>query len=217
MDSNQGNISSVKVSLSSSGLAEKIKELRGLTGFGFTECKNALNEANNDFEVAKQILEEKNLEIAQKKVLRETKSGIISSYIHKIKNFPPKKGAIIDLRCETDYVAVRPEFNELAKSLCMEIVLQAPEYLCINDVPSHIWNDHLYQEMKNFQELSPELSNEVIKIKAEENTLKYFQSKSFLSLAYSRDEQLSIEQYIANHIALFRENIKVQAFKRFEI
>ncbi len=198
------------------GLAEKIKELRKITGFGFTECKDALMEAEGDIKKATQTLEAKNSLIAQKKVERLTKSGIIMSYTHKTKGLPPQKGSLIDLRCESDYVAVRPEFANLAKELAIEIVIQNPEFISIAHVPNEIMELQINKELEILL-ISSKTITEELKIKAKEKASDYFKTKCLLSLSCSKDSSITIEQYIANHIALFRENIKILRFQRFEI
>ena len=102
---------------------EKIKRLRAQTGISLTECKNALSASGDDLEKAKQVLKNRGLEFANKKGQRQVQSGIIHSYIHTNK----KVGALLDLKCETDFVAKNQEFQNLANEICMQIASMNPE------------------------------------------------------------------------------------------
>jgi len=102
---------------------EKLKKLRAKTGISLAECKNALKESDNDLEKAGQILKNKGLEFAAKKGQRQVRAGIIHSYIHINK----KVGVLLDLKCETDFVAKNQEFQNLANEICMQIAAMNPE------------------------------------------------------------------------------------------
>jgi len=104
-------------------LIEKIKILREETGFSIGECKKALEEAGEDLEKAKEILKKKGQDFAQKRISRETGQGIIESYIHAGK----KLGVMIELRCESDFVAKSPDFQKLAHEICLQIAAISPE------------------------------------------------------------------------------------------
>ncbi len=110
---------------------EKLKQLREETGISMMECKKALEEAQGDIEEAKEILRKKGKEFAEKKVKRETKQGIIESYIH-----PNKKiGAMIELHCESDFVARSEDFKNLAHELCLQIAAMNPEKISLMSQP----------------------------------------------------------------------------------
>ena len=117
--------------------SEQIKALREKTGAGMLNCKNALIENNGDFDKAIELLRQKGLATAEKKSSRSTKQGIIASYIHT----GSKVGVLIELNCETDFVARRSEFQTLAKNLAMQIVASnTVKYISLSDVPQELWD-----------------------------------------------------------------------------
>lgn len=110
---------------------DQIKALRELTGAGIMECKRALQEARGDFAQAQQILKGKGMARAEKQAGRETREGLVEAYIHS----GSRMGAILELSCETDFVARLPEFKELAHQLAMQIVAMAPHYVDRSEMP----------------------------------------------------------------------------------
>ena len=116
--------------------AEQIKKLREKTGAGMLNCKNALMENQGDFEKAVAFLRQKGLASAEKKLTRSTKQGIITSYIHT----GSKVGILLELNCETDFVARRTEFQNLAKTLAMQVAASsAVNYVSLKDIPESLW------------------------------------------------------------------------------
>ncbi len=139
---------------------DQIKKLREDTGISITQCKKALEEANGDIEKAKEILKKWGANFAEKKIQRETKQGIIESYIHSNK----KIGAMIELGCETDFVAKNPDFQKLAHELCMQIAAINPEETPILD---QLW-------IKDQTKTIKDLINEYISKLGENIVLKRF-------------------------------------------
>lgn len=191
---------------------EQIKLLREKTGAGMLNCKNALVETQGDFEKSIALLRQKGLASAEKKLLRTTKQGIITSYIHT----GAKLGILIEVNCESDFVARRIEFQHLAKNLAMQIAANnSVNYISLKDIPQEIWE----------QELKVESDREDLKNKAEtiresiikgriEKTLKMF---TLLDQSCIRDPNLTVEEYIKNHVALLGENIQINRFCRFVV
>ncbi len=178
---------------------EKIKILREKTGAGFSDCKNALLNSNGSLEDSITILKNKSILSADKKILREVTQGIISSYIHT--NL--KLGVLLELNCETDFVAKREEFKTLGKNLAMQVASNAEIiYVSLSDIPEEIFNIE-----KN--KLSEENNYENIKNLLKKNTL--------LDQQYFKDTTISVEELIKTHITLLGENIKVSKFIRYQI
>jgi len=120
--------------------SEQIKLLREKTGAGVLNCKNALVETNGDFEKAIEFLRQKGLASAEKKLTRNTKQGIIATYIHT----GSKIGVLLELNCETDFVARRIEFQNLAKNLAMQITASSEvNYVSLQDIPKEVWDSEL--------------------------------------------------------------------------
>jgi elongation factor Ts len=191
---------------------EQIKLLREKTGAGMLNCKNALLETQGDFEKAVNYLRQKGLASAEKKRSRTTKQGIISSYIH----FGSKIGVLLELNCETDFVARRQEFQTLAKDLAMQVATAySINYICLDDIPKEMWQSEMQIEanrddIKNM----PENIRESVLNSRVENTLKSF---TLLNQPSIRDPELIVEEYIKNHISLLGENIQINRFCKFAI
>lgn len=189
--------------------AADVKKLREMTGAGMMDCKKALVESNGDFDKAKEFLRKKGLAKADKKGLRAAKEGIIYSYIH----FNNKMGSMIELNCETDFVARTDEFKALAKDICMQIAAMKPEYLDREDVPQdiierekEIYKDQVKNKPENVQE-------KIIEGKLS----KFYEEKCLLDQKFFKDDSITIREHIKNHIAKLGENIKVSRFAKFEI
>ena len=114
-------------------IVDRIKELRGLTGAGIMDCKSALEQADGDFEVAQRILKERGVALAAKKASRDTNEGLVESYIHG----GGRVGAIVEINCETDFVARTDDMKSLAHNLAMQVAAMAPTYLDETDLPEN--------------------------------------------------------------------------------
>jgi elongation factor Ts len=192
--------------------AEQIKSLREKTGAGMLNCKNALIETNGDFEKAITFLRQKGLASAEKKLSRTTKQGIITSYIHT----GSKIGVLLELNCETDFVARRLEFQNLGKNLAMQIAAgNSISYISLKDVPEDIWSKEMAIEAER-DDLKNKPSNikEAILKGRVEKTLKTF---TLLNQSCIRDPDLTVEEYIKNHVSLLGENIQISKFSKFVV
>lgn len=190
--------------------SEQIKSLREKTGAGMLNCKNALVENNGDFEKAIAFLRQKGLASAEKKLTRKTQQGIITSYIHT----GSKIGVLIELNCETDFVARRIEFQTLARNLAMQIASSnSIQYISLKDIPQDLWDEELKIEQQREDLLNkPEAIRESISKGRVEKTLKTF---TLLNQSCLRDPDLTVEDYIKNHVSLLGENIQIGKFTKF--
>nr|YP_009545185.1 elongation factor Ts [Synura uvella]AYO28339.1 elongation factor Ts [Synura uvella] len=190
--------------------SEQIKALREKTGAGMLNCKNALLENNGDFNKAIEFLRQKGLASAEKKLTRQTKQGIITSYIHT----GSKIGVLIELNCETDFVARRIEFQTLARNLAMQIASSnSVNYVSLKDIPQDIWDSELrIESQRDDLQNKPEKIRESILKGRVEKTLKTY---TLLNQACIRDPDLTVEEYIKNHVSLLGENIQVGKFTKF--
>jgi elongation factor Ts len=191
---------------------DQIKELRQKTGAGMMNCKNALVETKGDFEKAISYLRQKGLASAEKKLSRTTKQGIVTSYIHT----GSKIGVLLELNCETDFVARRLEFQNLAKNLAMQVAAgNSVNYISLKDIPQEIWDNELLIESQR-----DDLQNKPLNIKESilkgrvEKTLKTF---TLINQACIRDPDLTVEEYIKNHVSLLGENIQISRFCKFVV
>lgn len=187
----------------------QIQELRARTGVSIMDCKHALEEANGDIEEAINVLRKKGALKAQKKAVRATQSGIIDSYIHPNN----KVGVLLDLRCETDFVAMNEEFKSLAHEICLHIAAMNPDYISVDDVPQ----DVLEAEKKIYEEQFAGKPEEMLAKIIEGQMKKFASDNCLLSQPYVKNEDITIEELINNTVAKIGENIKVAAFTRYSI
>lgn len=192
--------------------SDQIKSLREKTGAGMLNCKNALVEMKGDFEKAVLLLRQKGLASAEKKLSRTTKQGIISSYIHT----GSKIGVLLELNCETDFVARRLEFQNLAKNLAMQIAAgNSINYISLKDIPEEIWNSEmeLESQREDIKNKPENIRSSILKGRVEK-TLKTY---TLLNQSCIRDPDLTVEEYIKNHVSLLGENIQLNRFSKFII
>jgi len=190
--------------------ADQIKELREKTGAGMLNCKNALIEHNGDFEKAIASLRQKGLASAEKKLSRTTKQGIITSYLHT----GSKIGVLLELNCETDFVARRIEFQNLAKNLAMQVVASSSvNYISLKDIPEELVlsETKLESEREDLKNKPENIRQSILKGRVEK-TLKTY---TLLNQSYVRDPDLTVEDYIKSHVSLLGENIQIGRFCRF--
>ena len=192
--------------------AEQIKELREKTGAGMLNCKNALIEHNGDFEKAIAFLRQKGLASADKKLSRSTKQGIITSYLHT----GNKIGVLLELNCETVFVARRIEFQNLAKNLAMQVVASSSvNYISMKDIPEEIVlsETRIEAERDDLKSKPENIRESILKGRVEKNLKAY----TLLNQAYIRDPNLTVEDYIKNHVSLLGENIQINRFCKFVV
>jgi elongation factor Ts len=189
---------------------QTIKKLREKTGAGMMTCKQALIENDGDFEKAIEFLKLKGIATANKKSGRNTQEGIIYSYIHT----GNKLGILLEINCETDFVARRPEFNELAKNIAMQIASNENiEVISLNDI-SELMKNEVWQFESNKEDLinkPEEIKNKIVSGRVEK-TLK---TKVLLEQPFIRDSTITVEDYIKQTISILGENIKVRRFVRY--
>ncbi|MCI6261443.1 translation elongation factor Ts [Pyramidobacter sp. SM-530-WT-4B] len=191
--------------------AAAVKELRDRTGCGMMDCKKALVECNGDAEKAIDFLREKGLAKAAKKADRNAKDGRIFSYIHNT----GKVGVMVELDCETDFVAKTEEFQQLGHDIAMQIAAANPVYVTPEDVPAdvlerekNIYREQLIAEGKPADRLDKILEGKV---------RKYYEQTCLLEQAWIRDGDKKINDLIVALIAKMGENMKVRRFSRFSI
>jgi len=191
--------------------AEMVKELRQRTGIGMMECKKALHESQGDIEKAIVILRKKGYARAKDKMSRETAEGIVGSYIH----LNGKIGVLVEVNCESDFVARNQDFKELVKNIAMHIAAAKPQYISSEEVPSEVLEQEkeiIREQFKDSQK-PPEIIDRIVQGKLG----KFYEEVCLLDQPYIRDDKMSVKQLIASYIAKFGENIKVRRFARFEL
>ena len=190
--------------------AELVKELRERTGAGFMDCKRALTEADGDLEKATVVLREKGLAAAAKKAGRDAREGLVSSYIHT----GGRVGVLIEVNCETDFVARTDEFQKLVRDLAVQVAGLAPSYVDKDRVPADIL------EAKKAELLADESTQkkpEAIRPQIVEGQLKKWFSQVCLYDQPFRDEERTVGELITQNISTIGENIRVRRFTRYAL
>lgn len=190
--------------------SEQIKLLREKSGAGMQNCKNALIETDGHFEKALTYLRTKGLASAEKKLTRVTQQGIITSYIHT----GSKIGVLLELNCETDFVARRPEFQNLARNLAMQIAAtESINYIALKDIPQSAWDSEL--QIESAREDIKDKPADIKKAILQGRVQKIFKERTLLDQKCLRDNELTVEEYIKSFVSLLGENIKVSRFIKF--
>lgn len=186
---------------------ELIKKLKELSGVGLTDAKQALVEAKGNFDAALEAMRKKGMTKAEKRGDRETREGIIESYIHD-----GRLGAIVEVNCETSFVAKTDEFKELAHKIAMQIASMNPIYVSMDDIPDAVLNAKKKEYEANFK--GPEnMKDQIIGGQLK----KAFSDKVLLEQPYILDDNMTVAQFIKEAIAKTGENITVRQFKRLEL
>ena len=186
---------------------EDIKKLKELSGVGLTDAKKALVEAKGNFDKALAAMRKKGLTKAEKRGDRETREGYIDAYVHD-----GRIGAIIELNCETSFVANTDEFKDLAHKIAMQVASMAPLYVTEDDIPEDVMKAKRAELEENFK--GPEKMKDQIlagQIK------KAFSDKVLMNQAYILDDSKTVADFIKDNIAKMGENITVKQFKRLEL
>ncbi len=190
---------------------DQLRQLRQETGISFLECKNALEEAKGDIKEAKRILREKGKEIAESKVLRKTEQGIIESYLHP----GGKIGVLLEICCESDFVAKSEEFKKLAHEICLQITAMKPLFLDDKDISEDFLDGEkkIYQKQFKDSGKPQKIVDQIIEGKLS----KYKKEVCLLNQSWVKDEAKTIKDLVNEYSLKLGENIKVERFTRYEI
>ena len=189
---------------------DDIKKLRELTGVGLTDAKKALVETDGDFDKALEAMRKKGLTKAEKKGDREAREGLIEGYVHS-----GRIGVVVEVNCETDFVARLDDFKTLAHEIAMQIAAMSPKYVSEADIPAEEM-ERVRTELMASEALAskPEEMREKI---VEGQLKKHFVEQVLMSQAYILDDSKTVEQHLKEAIAKLGENIVVRQFRRIEL
>lgn len=190
--------------------AELVKKLREMTGVGFMECKNALSEAKGDLEAAVTILRKKGLSAVAKKAGRETKEGLIGCYVHN-----GKIGVMVEVNCESDFVARNAEFQALVKDIAMHIAASDPRFLRKEDVTDAVLaaERDIYMEQARATGKPENVLGKIV----DGRMAKFYTEACLLEQPFVKDMSISIKELIAGHIQKIGENIQIRRFVRYRL
>jgi elongation factor Ts len=188
-----------------------VKELREKTGAGILDCQKALSETGNNIEKAIDYLRQKGLAAAQKKAGRETNQGLVHAYIHA----GGKIGVLIEVNCETDFVARNEEFKAFVNDLALQVAASSPAYVRREDVPA----DTLAKEKSIYEAQAKEMGkppaawSKIIDGKLD----KYFQENCLLEQSFIKDPSVTVKDLLAQKIAKIGENMNIRRFTRYQL
>jgi len=190
---------------------EMVKALRERTGAGVLDCKRTLEETGGDLEEATRLLRQRGLAIAAKKAGRLAEEGLVEAYIHA----GGRLGALVEINCETDFVARTEEFQRLAHDLAMQVVASNPHYLRPEDIPPEVIEEkkRLFLSELEGQNKPEHLWERIVEGKLE----RYYDQVCLLRQPFIKDEGLTVEEVIIEGIAKLGENIVIRRFARYEL
>jgi elongation factor Ts len=191
--------------------AETVRQLREQTGAGMMDCKSALVEANGDTEAAREILRKKGLATAAKKAGRTTSEGLIGTYVHA----GSKIVALVEVNCETDFVAKTADFQTLVKDIAMHVAASSPLYVRKEDVPEQVLEKEkeIYKAQAAAQGKPAAVADRI----AEGKLKDYYTSFCLLEQPFVRDGKLTVGQLVQERVAVLKENMVVRRFVRFKV
>jgi len=191
--------------------ASMVKELREKTGAGMMDCKKALAECDGDMDKALSFLREKGLAQAEKRAGRQTAEGIIDAYIH----MGGRIGVLVEVNCETDFVARNDEFKEFAHDVALHVAASSPEYVHPEDVPEDVLaEERRVLEAQAKEEGKPE---HIIPKIVEGRMGKFYERVCLLEQPFVKDPDRKVAEVLKEKIALIGENIRISRFVRFEV
>lgn len=191
--------------------AESVKELRERTGAGMMDCKKALTDSNGDMEKAIDFLREKGLAAAAKKAGRIAAEGLVESYIHG----EGRIGVLVEVNCETDFVAKNPEFKELCRDIAMQIAATSPEFVSKEEVPTEALDRE--REVLRAQALNEGKPENIVDKMVEGRIEKYYKEVCLLEQAFIKDTDKTVSALITEKVAKIGENISVRRFTRYQV
>ncbi len=191
--------------------AQEVKALREKTGAGMMDCKKALVEAGGDEEKAITILREKGLAAAAKRAGRIAAEGMVESYIH----LGGRVGVLVEVNCETDFVARNEQFRTFVKDICLQIAATNPAYLSKEDVPAEVLEKE--RQILRTQALNEGKPEKVIDKIVEGRIEKFYKENCLLEQPFIRDQEVTIKDLLVSLIAKIGENIVIRRYSRFAL
>jgi elongation factor Ts len=195
--------------------ASAVKALREKTGAGMVDCKNALVEANGDENVAIEILRKKGMATAGKKAGRVTAEGVVGSYIH----MGGKVGVLVEINCESDFVARGDEFQQLVKDVAMHIAAADPRYVNRNEVPADVLDKEreiTREQLKNDPKNASKPEDVLAKI-VDGRLNKYYEENVLVDQPFVKDPSKTVGELVTEKVASIKENITIRRFTRYKM
>jgi elongation factor Ts len=193
------------------GASQLVKELREKTGAGILDCQKALQESGDDIEKAIDYLRQKGLAAAQKKAGRETNQGLVHAYIH----MGGKIGVLIEVNCETDFVARNEEFKSFVNDLALQVAAAKPSYVKREDIPKEVVDKEraIYEGQAKEMGKPPAAWPKIVEGKLE----KFYQESCLMEQAFIKDPAVMVKDLLAQKIAKIGENMNIRRFTRYQL
>lgn len=191
--------------------AEDVKRLRERTGAGMLDCKKALQEANGDFEEAVAVLRKKGVAVAAKREGKTAQQGTVASYVHA----GDQIGVLVEVNCETDFVARTDEFKSFARELCMQIAAQQPRWVCREEVPADALDRE--REILRQQALNEGKPEHIVEKMIEGRLNKFYENYCLLDQPYIRDDTKKISDLLNELLAKTGERVVIRRFVRYQV
>ncbi len=189
--------------------ASQVKQLREKTGAGMMDCKRALEESGGDMDKAIKLLREKGVSLAAKRAHKVAAEGVIGAYVHA----GSKIGVMVEVNCESDFVARTADFQDFAKNLCLQICSQNPSYVRPEDVPETVLDAE--REIYRKQALAAGKPEKIVDRIAEGKLKKFHETVCLLKQPFVRDPDMTIQDYLNDVVAKMGEKIEVRRFVRY--
>jgi elongation factor Ts len=190
---------------------DQIKALREQTGVGILDCRQALEDANGDYDKAVEALREKGLATVAKRGERETSEGVLDLYSHG----GGRVGVMVEVNCETDFVARSEAFRTFAHEIALQVAASSPSYVSVEDIPEEALEQRRQTERE--EALAEGKPEEIVEKIVEGRIKKFMDEACLLSQDYIRDDELTIEQLLHQNVAAMGENIVIRRFERWEL
>jgi elongation factor Ts len=193
-----------------------VKRLREISGAGMMDCKKALEEADGDVDKAFTILRERGIAKAAKRAGRETGQGLVEAYLHSTGDgLPPQVGVLIEVNCETDFVAKGDDFRKLARELALQVAALSPRWVSRDDIPDEVLVEerNVYLAKAEQEGRPPQAIPKIVEGQVE----KFIRDNVLLEQGYFREDKHPVKDLIAENISKLQENITVRRFARFSV
>ncbi|MCL1976274.1 MAG: translation elongation factor Ts [Firmicutes bacterium] len=191
--------------------AQMVKELRERTGAGMMDCKRALSDSNGDMDKAIDLLREKGLAAAAKKAGRVAAEGLVEAYIHG----GGRIGVLVEINCETDFVAKTPEYKEFCRDIAMQIAASNPEYIRREEVPEEVLEHE--RAIARAQALNEGKPEKIVDKIVDGRVEKYYKEVCLLEQPFIKDTDKTVQNIVTEKIAKIGENITVRRFARYQV
>lgn len=194
---------------------DEVKKLRDMTGAGMMDCRKALEDSEGDLDRAVALLRERGIAKAAKRADRVTSNGVVEAYLHRTGDYPPQIGAMVELDCESDFVAKGEDFRALARDLCLHVAAAAPRWISRDDVPPEVLDQERdIHRRKAEQEGKPaQIIDRIVQGQIE----TFFKENCLLDQPYIREPSVRVGDLVAQTGAKVQENVTVRRFCRFSI